>query len=592
MTYRYTRLRVRRRMRKRKKQVVGLGESANKQLDRHIFRRWHNFKNAGRFAIGWFGLVVLLIVAVTFQTLSLGKHYLTSNPVAGGVYTEGVVGSFSNASPLYATDDVDTAVSKLLFDSLLTYDDKNQLKGDLAASWTVDGRGTTYTVTLKPNLFWHDGQPLTTDDVVFTYDTIKNPDAKSPLLSSWTGVKIEKVDKRVVKFILPNAYSPFAYALTNGIVPKHILGKYPAEQLRSVSFNTKNPVGSGPFEWKGIVLHGDNNADQTETIQLQRFAKYHDGAPKLDGVAITAYKNEDALRQALQDNKIIAAAGLSFSDKEIDSRYNTFGYSLMSANMIFLRTTSPILSDKMVRQALIKATDVPALSAKIDYPTIPVREPILSSQIGYNPAYEQLGFDKAGAMKLLDDAGWKINGKDQFRTKSGKKLSIKLTYQVNHEFSHIADGLQKQWADVGVELSVDITQNKNDSSKYLDSHEYDALLYGINIGPDPDVYAYWHSSQIDKKSQIHLNLSEYKSAVTDTALEAGRTRTDAKLRAAKYKPFLQAWHNDVPAIGLYQPRYLVASNQHIYNMQQSLTINTPSERFNNVDKWMINTNRK
>ena len=259
--------------------------------------------------------------------------------------------------------------------------------------------------------------------------------------------------------------------------------------------------------------------------------------------------------------------------------------------MIFLKTTSPNLDNLAVRKALANATDVAALTSKIGYPTITVREPILSCQIGYNPSYQQVPLDLKQANQLLSDAGW-IKGKDRFRVKNGKPLTLKLTYQNSPDFSRIAQELQKQWAKVGVNLSIEVTPDNQVSRKILDSHDYDVLLYGINIGADPDVYAYWHSSQIEKKTAIHLNLSEYKSPLADAALEAGRSRQDNVVRAAKYKAFLAAWQRDVPAIGLYQPRYLyVFSHQHIYGLNAKY-LNTPSDRFDNVHKWMIKTARE
>ena len=280
MAYSYSRIRVRRRVRRSRKQMADISQTANKQLDRHIFRRWQNLKNAKRFIVGWLGLIILLVVGVVVQTKALDNYYLSSNPVAGGVYTEGIVGSFSNANPIYAVNDVDSAVSKILFDSLLTYNDKNQLVGDLAAAWEVDSKGTTYTVRLKPDLKWQDGAVITSDDVVFTYTTIQNPDAKSPYMSNWTGVKIEKVNTTTVKFVLPNTYSPFLYSLTGGIIPKHLLGKIPPSELRSVAFNTKSPVGSGPFIWKGVTISNNGQSNLSETIQLAAFDNYHSGKPK------------------------------------------------------------------------------------------------------------------------------------------------------------------------------------------------------------------------------------------------------------------------------------------------------------------------
>ena len=262
----------------------------------------------------------------------------------------------------------------------------------------------------------------------------------------------------------------------------------------------------------------------------------------------------------------------------------------MTANMLFLKTTSPVLSDARVRQALIKATDVPALTDQVGYSVLPVREPLLKGQIGYNPAYQQFGFNLTEAGALLDQAGWVVTPNEQYRKKDGIELSLKLSYENSPEFSRIMNLMQKQWADLGVNLVIDAVQDSKDSVKLVYNHEYDVLLYGINIGPDPDVYAYWHSSQFDKNSPIRLNLSEYKSAVADLALEAGRTRTDPTVRAARYKPFLEVWQRDVPAIGLYQPRYLYVSNQQIYGLNEK-TLNTPSDRFNDAYLWMINTER-
>jgi peptide/nickel transport system substrate-binding protein len=588
MVSRYTRLRVKRKLRTRKKQVVGISETANKQLDRHVFRRWHNLKASWRFVAGWLGLVAILIIAVVFQTRALGSFYLTPTPIAGGVYTEGMVGSFSNANPIYATSEVDSAVSRLVFSPLLTFDKDNQFTGDLAASWTSNAKATEYTVTLKKGLTWHDGKTITSDDVVYTYKTIQNPDAKSPLVGGWTGIKIEKVDELTVKFTLPNAYSPFPYSLTTGILPQHILKNYTAEQLRSATFNIKAPVGSGPFVWKSVNVENISKDSQSSTIRLVRFEKYNKGAPKLDGITIRTYASDQDAKKALDDKEVITVAGVSIPDNEIKADYSSTSFNLMSADMFFLKTDSPLLSDTKVRQALVSGTNVPNLIQKVGYPAAAVREPLLKGQIGFDPAYYQASFNKDSAKAALDAAGWTLAPNEQIRKKDGKQLKLNLVYEKSAEFSRVVDELQKQWTDLGVALNINVTQDSTETVNYLKSHEYDVLLYGINIGPDPDVFAYWHSSQIKTGSQ--LNLADYKSASADMALEAGRTRVDLKLRAAKYKPFLQAWQADAPAIGLYQPRYLYVSNQEVYGLTAK-TINSPADRYNDAHLWMINTAR-
>lgn len=587
MVLRYTRLKLRRRFRFRKRQLEDLSQTASKQLDRHIFRRWHNFKFATRFTLGWVGLMVILVVMLIIQTAILGNNYLAVKPVAGGIYTEGIVGQFTNSNPIYATSDVDTAVAKIVFDSLFSYDQQNNLVGNLASGYEIDAQELVYTVHLKPDITWHDGQVFTSDDVVFTYKTIQNADAKSPFLADWAGVKIEKVDDLTVKFTLPNSYGPFPHSLTRGILPKHLLQDVPAVEMRSVAFNTQSPVGTGPFSWEGIIV----SSDETKTIQLANFKNYHGGQPKLDGVTIKTYLSADALLKALATKKVVAAAGLDVADGDYQDDYELAAFNLMSANMLFLKTTNPYLSSVAVRQALIRATNVPALLETIGFPVIPVTEPILNSQVGFNPAYRQLPYDKATAERQLEEAGWHYAAGDEYRSKDGKQLALTLAYENKRNFAGIAALLQEQWAKVGVHLEVEVTQTTADSQKYIDSHDYGVLLYGINIGADPDVYVYWHSSQITGSGQTRLNFSEYKSSVADLALESGRSRSDAQLRAAKYAPFLRVWQSDVPAIGLFQPRYLYISNQHIYGIENTNLINSSSDRFNNIENWMINTKR-
>jgi peptide/nickel transport system substrate-binding protein len=116
--------------------------------------------------------------------------------------------------------------------------------------------------------------------------------------------------------------------------------------------------------------------------------------------------------------------------------------------------------------------------------------------------------------------------------------------------------------------------------------DYDALLFGTSIGADPDVYVYWHSSQIDPNSPVRLNFSQYSSAGADAGLEAGRTRLDPALRAAKYQPFLQAWQTDAPALGLYQPRFLYLTRGPVYGLEEA-TINSDIGRFRNVHNWQV-----
>jgi peptide/nickel transport system substrate-binding protein len=591
MIHKHTRQRLRRRIRTRKRQVVDLSGSANKQLDRHVFRRWHNLRDARRFMVVWVLLVTMLIAGTVMQTRALGRYYLEPTPVPGGVYSEGLIGTFNNANPIFAAGTVDAAVSRLLFSGLMTYNEKNELITDLAASVDIDARATTYTVRLKPNLVWHDGAPLTADDVVFTYKTIQNPDAKSPLQLSWTNIKVEKVSNTVVKFTLPNAYSPFLHSLTTGIVPKHILKDIPVAQLRSASFNNKDPIGSGPFKWGAISVQGDIGGQvQNQRIQLRKFDKFHTTQPKLDGITMLTFSNSEQLRKSFDDREVMVASGLNYDEATAGSNQSMLLYPETASTMVFLKNTSPFLSDPNVRRALVSGTNTAELITALGYPVIPVNEPLLRTQLGYNAAASQRPYNKAEAMKLLDAAGWVIPAGKQTRVKDGKELALNLVSESNPDYAKLTGLLQKQWEELGVRVDVSLQAAEDIGQSYILAHNYDVLLYGINIGPDPDVYPYWHSSQADVRSLGRLNLSEYKSTTADTALESGRTRVDQQLRAAKYKTFLESWRNDAPAIGLYQPNLVILTNQYIYNMNAK-TINTPADRYNNAYAWMVNTER-
>jgi peptide/nickel transport system substrate-binding protein len=147
--------------------------------------------------------------------------------------------------------------------------------------------------------------------------------------------------------------------------------------------------------------------------------------------------------------------------------------------------------------------------------------------------------------------------------------------------------LKEQWLKLGAEVKVSL-RDDNSFHAALVNHDYDAVVYGITIGADPDVFVYWDSSQNDIRAANRLNLSEYDSDAADSGLEAGRTRTGEALRRIKYEGFLKAWQQDAPALGLYQPRFLYVSRNPIYGLDQ-LILNAAPERYNNVSNWMIRT---
>jgi len=542
---------MRRSFKHHKRRANVQARKAGDSFENDFIERIDNLVASRRFALGWMLLAVLMVSMTIFQTLNLSGVYQQSAPARGGTYSEGMVGTYSGANPLFATGAVDSAVSKLLFAGLFTYDQKNQLVGDLAESYELDDAEKVYTVHLKPGSAWHDGRPLTADDVAYTFQLIQNPDVKSPLFSGWQGVSIEAVDRLTVKFTLSNALASFPLSLTTGILPKHVVSTIKPASLRADSFNTTNPVGAGPFVWDRLQLSSASaTGSSTGIISLKAFNKYHGGAPMLEGFSIHTYETPEQLLRAYEDRTINAMAGLKVVPESIkqDQSSQVSHYRTTAAVMVFLKN-SGVLADAKVRTALNYGTFKRDIIAKLPSQQVPVRSPILRGQVGFDEAYLQEPFDQTKSKQLLDEAGW-VPGKDGMREKGKQRFTFRVYAEDSADNRVVLRELEKQWREIGVDM-IPVLQQTTDFQVSLQLHTYDALVYGISIGIDPDVYTYWHSAQADARAMNRLNFSEYTSKVADASLEAGRTRSNVELRALKYQPFLKAWHDDAPAVTLY-----------------------------------------
>jgi peptide/nickel transport system substrate-binding protein len=586
MQTRLIRLRFRRRLRKGQRQREDLSSQAEQQIEKNLFKRFDRLNNVRRFVISWLGLMFLLIGVLVAQNLALSGYYQTLQTVPGGIYSEGITGRFTNANPIYATSDADSAVSRLIFAGLMTYDQQGELTGDLAYKYDVQDHGSTYTVHLRNGLTWQDGQPLTSQDVLFTYQLIQNPDVQSPLKSGWEGVTVSAPDDYTIVFKLPGVLASFPYSLTTGIVPKHILGKLAPADMRAADFNTLHPVGAGPFAWQAIEVTGDGDPKHAqEKIGLTPFNDYQAGRPKLQKFVVQIYADREQLIGDFKSNQLTAVEGLAERPVNIKGGHAMeHDIPLRAANMVFFKTSEGVLAGQKVRQALVSGADVPGIVDQLGFPARLVREPLLSDQVGYDKTLTQSKYNPKASRDLLESEGWKT-GKDGIRSKDGHKLSFNLTAADTAEYRLVTNQLSKQWQKIGAKANVQFL-DAADFQNALTYHNYDSILYGISIGEDPDVFVYWDSSQADIRAANRLNLSEYKNNIADAALEAGRTRIDPEIRTIKYKPFLQAWQQDAPALGLYQPRLLYLTNGPV-NGLGSEAISTPTDRFSNVHNWEI-----
>jgi len=564
-------------------QFEQLTDETTAKFEKNFIKRLNKLEPVWKFVTTWLVGALLVIFFVLVQIIHLSVYFQTNQFVPGGNLKEGILGSYSNSNPIYASTAVDSSVSNLVFAGLLKNDNANHLVPAMASSYSVDQTGRIYTFKLRPNLKWQDGKPLTSIDVAFTFNLIQSPDAQSPLFTSWKGIVISTPDINTVVFNLPAPLSSFPYSLTTGILPKHILSNISPANMRTIDFDTISPIGSGPFSLVAVRSQGNTPDTAQQTIELRAFKNYWQGSAKLDGITIEAFHNKNMMINTFNSKRIDTMSGLV--DVPVSGgSVSALSIPLTAANMIFLKTTDPILSDLNIRKALLAATNKNQIVHALNYQTKIVDEPLLNGQLAYDAKYAQSGYDPTSADNILNADGW-IKSSDGIRYKNGKPLSIILSSPDSGEAIETDNLLKAQWKKVGVDLRINALSD-SDLKYAVSYHNYQALQYGISIGVDPDVYTYWDSSQTDPRSPFRLNLSEYSSKTADESLQAGRTRLDPALRAIKYQQFLSAWQADVPAIGLYQPRYLYVSNLKISGLNP-IAINSDSDRYNNVVNWEI-----
>jgi putative periplasmic oligopeptide-binding protein of oligopeptide ABC transporter len=556
--------------------------ATQRHASRFILRRIENVRLVMTEIMIWLAAIALLIAGLGIQYSWNSQGSKKDGAKSGGVYVEGVIGNISTLNPLLAASEPEQAVSRLLFSSLYNYDVTGALHTDLAESMTVKD-DKVYTIKLR-NAVWHDGKKLTAEDVVYTINLIKNPQVRSPLRVNWLDISARAIDDSTVEFMLPAVYAGFSHALTFPVIPKHILQSVSPSSMREADFSS-NPVGSGPFAVKRVQT--SESTSSTDVVRMEPNTKYYGAISTLSRLELRAYGNESLLVKAVNSGEVSAASGLSLSaaDNIKSKQYSTKHWLLNKGVYLLMNNRSQTLQDARVRQALRYATDTSSIRATVGDNVARLDTPILQSQIAQKlPAAPDYNLDKAKA--LLKEAGWTYN-QGQWKGKDGRPLAVAVTTSSGRdEYKKIVDALKQQWSKLGVDVQLREIDTSSTTTSFVQSvlqpRDYDALLYELELGADPDVFAYWHSSQA---SASGYNFANYSNRTVDNDLVGGRSRTNSALRAAKYIQFVNQWLNDAPAIGLYQSvgSYVLNNGASIVEPRGSL--NTMNDRYADVTTW-------
>ncbi|MFH1631927.1 MAG: peptide ABC transporter substrate-binding protein [bacterium] len=535
------------------------------------------------------GAVAVIIVAGAVLGFNLFYAKRVEAPAFGGEYTEGLIGAPQLINPLYSlTSDVDTDLSRLIYSGIMQYDSQDGLIYDLAESVDISEDETVYTIKLRDDAKWHDGYNVRAEDVVFTFSAMQNPDYRSPLLLSFSGVRVEQVDDLTVRFTLEEPLAPFLSMLTIGILPSHIWEAVSPINATLTELN-KKPVGSGPYQFEKLVRDSGGTI-RTYTLTANR--DYYRGSPNIEFLHFKFYSDMVSAVDALKNRNV---EGLSYlpleyvkdieSDNSLSVQFPTLPQYTAS---FFNQDNSDALSDSDIRKALALATDKEAIieSALGGYGKS-IDSFVLEGMIGEHPDIATIEFDLEAAKSQLEEAGWTLEEGAAVRTKDGVALELSITALNSSDLAVAAEELARQWTEAGILASTRLVGSTEFSNDILRDRNYQVLLSGELYGIDPDPYAFWHSSQTDYPG---LNLSGLSNRNADEYIETGRSTIDTEARAEAYRALQDIVAEEVSAIFIYQPLYAFATSNKIQNIDVRQII-VPADRFSRVNEWYIKTRR-
>ncbi len=558
--------------------------------------------------LGHLAKIVFLAAALVFVSSLLviawkiNESFLVDIPADGGTLTEGVVGTPRFINPLLSISDADRDMSALVYSGLTRTNNKNGLIPDLAEKYTISDNGLEYTFVLRPNIFWHDGKPVTSDDVIFTVKQAKDQNLKSPKRANWEGIEVEKINEKTVKFILKKPYAPFLENTTLGILPKHIWKDASSERMALSEFNIK-PIGSGAYEIESI--NKDSSGIVTSYV-LKANKKFALGKPHINKLILKFYPSEEKLISAYKNGDVdsINAVSPELARKVLkkESKLETF-FLPRIFGVFFNQNSAKIFSQIEVRKALNMSANKQEIVDKVlnGFGTV-VNYPLPPGTFGSLKQNEDQVFSLDKARKILKRNGWKMEDSENSEsgTREKRKVLVKKTKDktLRLEFSlstsnipelkKAAELLKATWQKLGAKVNLKIFEIGDLNQNVIRPRKYDALLFGEILGRNPDPFVFWHSSQ---RNDPGLNIAMYANVTVDKLLEDARTVSDPEKRKEKYKNFQEEVVKDAPAVFLYSPQFIYIIPKSLFGVDQIKNITVPSERFAQAYKWYLNTDK-
>ncbi len=543
----------------------------------------------------WQIIIILLtglVVGLLLLSEQTGFRLVSPMPTRGGVYSEGLVGRLQRLNPvLDYYNSVDRDINRLLYSSLINFDEQGFPTGDLAESWGVSFDGLSYNFNIKENANWHDGNPVTAQDIVFTINLMRDPASVLPedLKEFWNRLEVIPLGDKALQIRLEEPFAPLIDYLNFGILPQHLLGGMTYEQMITSEFNI-NPVGSGPYRFQGFITEGQN----IRGVALTANTDYYDSPPFIQEVIFRYFPDYISAMNAFREGTI---QGIAEVDQNILGEIlQNPGYSLYSAikpeiAIILLNLNNndvQFFQDKEIRKAMLMGLDRRGLVEKtLNGQGVIADVPVLPNSWAFYSANPRVDQDNQQARNILRDAGYLLEGEGLVvREKDGNPFSFKLVHPNDDYHTSIAQAVKSDWLKIGINADLVPVPYDTLILDYLQPLTYEAALIDLNYSrsPDPDPYPFWDQTQQNGGQ----NYSQWENRIASQYLQEARVSMDMEERAKLYRNFQAIFTEEIPALPLFYPVYNFPISPSIQGVRIGPMYDS-NDRFWNINEWFLIT---
>lgn len=562
------------------KNLISNGASWRKHLQRswsissleRLSQQVRTFSSGDR--VIFYALVILVGSASLSGLYALEQSILVEVPAYGGSLVEGEVGSPQFINPILGMSDADRDLSTLVYAGLMGLSGSGTLVPVLAEGYTVSTDGKTYTFSMRKDTHFSDGTPVTADDVVFTVEKAQNPALKSSKYADWSGVSATVIDQHMVQFTLSKPYVPFLGLTTLGILPSR-LWKNIADEEFPFSLLETNPVGAGPFK---VTKISRDASGLIKSVVLAENPYYVLGRPYLDSIRFNFYSRGEDLIRAIQNGTEESAYDVGMKGALTAPYARVFG-------VFFNPSEKQVYARLEVRKALSLALDRSTIVDTVlgGYATA-IMGPVPPSENVKQTAIPQSENPTEAAATVLRTAGWTYDGELRvWKNAAAKQKLERITIRTSNvpELKNVASAVKADWEKLGIPVDIELYESGDLSQNVIRPRKYEALLYGMVIGRDQDLYAFWNSQE---RNDPGLNIALYANKTVDALLEDARGSIDNVKRTTNLQKIEDAVAADYPAAFIYAPNFTYAVPQDLRGVVLPQII-TPADRFATVASW-------